>query len=77
MSDGINRILRIIRSILLSCPTPGFVFAPFAPLREASFPLAASTGTTLLDIAPNLGIMRGGSNDVATSEDKESEVLGS
>jgi len=29
-----------------------------------------------LDIAPNFGIMTGGSNDVAISEEKESEVLG-
>jgi len=43
MSDRINRIFRIIRSILLSCPTLGFVSAPpvfIVGLRDDSDNLA-------------------------------------
>jgi len=47
---------------------------PVIPERNS---LREPTGRHMaLDIAPNFGIIKGGSNDVAISEEKESEVLG-
>jgi len=51
------------------------LFALCASARSL-FPLVASTGTTLLDIALDFGIIVGRSNDVAISKEEESEVLG-
>jgi hypothetical protein len=75
-ADGINRIITIIRSILLSGPTPGFVLAPFASLRD-TFPHLFSSprreerkaGIRLLDIAPESRIMIRAANDGAISEE--------